>query len=289
LKNKLKLKDTMFLLKLIQVRSLNSGKKRGILELRRIAEKYKSERFVIDGIDEEARKNNQLVVEAIETAGRKLDSRFNEVFGINMGGSRIKGFNTKESDIDLVVVRPDTATDTGFVYDTIEEELSSRGITNKIDVLMGMWAQYDIETDPENFIYRVDHHGNELITLFGYSPYHNANLDLTRLAALEIIQQYTQVDYDWEGVARNFADTYLGERNHVVEKFAARYGISTKETARIFPQSLLDERHRKLGLENPKKLYSELKQWHSKNKRQLRKYQMYKVYNRVLERLKLGF
>ncbi|OGL60164.1 hypothetical protein A2752_02045 [Candidatus Uhrbacteria bacterium RIFCSPHIGHO2_01_FULL_46_23] len=260
-----------------------------IVELKNLAERYKSERFIIDGINPEARENNRLVVEAIQAAGEKLGPRFNEVFGINMGGSRIKGYNTRESDIDLVVVTPDTTEDSGFVYDAIQEELRSRGITNNIDTMMGMWSQYDIETDPEQFVYRVDHHGNELITLFGYTPYRNPNMDLTRLAALEIIQQYTQVDYDWEGVAENFAYTYLGEHGHLVEKFAERYGVPVSEVAKIFPPGLFQQRHKKFGLETPKPMYAELKKWYSENKKDLRKHKMYDVYNGVVKHLKEGF
>lgn len=260
-----------------------------IVELKNLAERYKSERFIIDGIDPEARENNRLVVEAIEAVGKKLDSRFNEVFGINMGGSRIKGYNTKESDIDLVVVTPDSTNDTGFVYDAIREELASRGITNDIDTMMGMWSQYDIETDPEQFVYRVDHHGNELITLFGYTPYRNANMDLTRLSALEVVQQYTQVDYDWEGVARNFAETYLGEHEHLIEKFAERFGVPVSEVGKIFPRALFKERHRKFGLDNPTAMYTELKKWYTTNKKDLRKCKMLDVYNGVVKHLKEGF
>jgi len=243
----------------------------------------------IDGINQEARENNRLVVEAIEAAGKKLTPRSNDVFGINMGGSRIKGYNTKKSDIDLVVVVPDTTEDTEFIYDAIGKELSSRGITNSIDTLMGLWSQYDIETDPEQFVYKVDHHGNELITLFGYTPCRNANMDLTRLAALEIVQQYTRVDYDWEGVAGNFADTYLGEHEHLVEKFAERYGVPVSEVAKIFPRALFQQRHERFGLENPKPMYMELKRWYSSNKKNLKKFKMYDVYNGVLKLLEEGF
>jgi predicted nucleotidyltransferase len=260
-----------------------------ILELRNLAERYKSERFIIDGIDPEARENNRLVVEAVEAAGRKLAPRFNEVFGINMGGSRIKGYNKKKSDIDLVVATPDTTEDSGFVYDAIREELSSRGVTNNIDTMMGMWSKYDIETDPEQFVYRVDHHGNELITLFGYTPYRNPNMDLTLLAALEIVQQYTQVNYDWKGVTDNFAETYLGEYEHLVEKFAERYGVPIAEVAKIFPKALFQQRHKKFGLKAPKPMYAELKKWYSENKKDLRKHKMYDVYNGVIKQLKEGF
>jgi predicted nucleotidyltransferase len=259
-----------------------------IIELKNLAERYKSERFIIDGIDPEARENNRLVVEAIEAAGKKLAPRFNEVFGINMGGSRIKGYNTKESDIDLVVVTPDTTADSGFVYDAIREELASRGVTNNIDTMMGMWSQYDIETDPEQFVYRVDHHGNELITLFGHTPYRNPNMDLTRLATLEIIQQYTLADYDWEGVADNFAETYLGEHEHLVEKFSERYGVPVAEVAKIFTRALFQQSHKKFGLEAPKPMYAELKRWYSDNKKDLRKHKMNDVYNGVLKHLKEG-
>lgn len=259
-----------------------------ITELRNLAERYKVERFIIGGTDREARENNRLVVEAIQAAGKKLAPRSDEVFGIMMGGSRILGYNTKESDIDLVPVAPDTTKDIEFIYEAIEEELSSRKITNNIDTMMDLWAQYNIETDPEDFIYRVDHHNNELIALFGYTPYRNPNMDLARLTALEIVKRYTQVDYDWKPIADNFARTYLGEREHLVEKLAERHGAPVAEVGKIFPPALFQQRYKTFGLEAPETMYAELKKWYSNNRKKLRKHKMYDVYNEVVKRLDQG-
>lgn len=268
--------------------STEQPEKKEIVELKHLAERYTSERFIIDGIDLEARENNRLVIEAIEAAGKKLAPRFNEVFGISMGGSRIKGYNTKESDIDLVVVTPDTTKDSRFVYDAIREELARRGVTNSIDTMMGTWTQYDIETDSEQFIYGVDHHGTELIALFGYTPYRNPNMDLAGLAALEVIKRYTQSDYEWDDIADNFAETYLGGHEHLVKKFSERYGVSIAEVQKIFPKALFQQRYKKFGLEAPKPMYEELIKWYSGNKKNLRKHKMNDVYNGVLKHLREG-
>lgn len=257
-------------------------------ELKDLASRYKTEAFIIDGIDQEARENNRLVVEAIEAVGKKLSSRYNEFFGIHMGGSRIKGYNTKKSDIDLVVVTPKSTSNTRFVYDAVRTELDSRGVDNALDSMMGSWANFAIETDPQEFVYRVDHHADELITLFGYAPYRNANVDLSRLSALEIVRQYTAIDFDWTEVANEFAITYLGERNHLVQKFAERFGVSVTEVEKIFTASLFEQRYRKFGLEHPDKMYSELKRWYTKNRKDLKKYTMYDVYNGVVEHLESG-
>jgi hypothetical protein len=59
-----------------------------IAKLCRLAGRYKSECFIVGGIDEEAQRNNQLVIEAIEAAGQKLNP--NQIFSINMGGVGLK-------------------------------------------------------------------------------------------------------------------------------------------------------------------------------------------------------
>ena len=114
-------------------------------------------------------------------------------------------------------------------------------------------------------------------------------MELARLAALEIIVQYDQADYDWECIAENFAGTYLGEHDHLVGKLAERYGVPIAEVAKNFPRTLFQQRHKRFGLESPNSMHAGLKRWFLKNKKDLSKYRMYAVYGGVVEQLKEAF
>lgn len=254
--------------------------------LRALAQAYRTQEFIISGVDEAAQSNNLLVVDAIQATGSRLRTRSNDVFGIHIGGSRIKGYNTVDSDIDLVIVTPDTTPQTGFVYDALRQELASRGVQNKIDSGIELWANHDVKTDPEEFVYTVDHQGQELIALFGNTLHYNPNLLLARLTALEIINQYTVYNYDWGAAADNYATTYLGERPHLVPKLAERYGVPKDDVGRIFTPALFHERYQTFGLKDPKIMLAELRDWRKANSKQLGKYKMNQVYRDVMELIK---
>lgn len=254
--------------------------------LRALAQAFRTQEFIIGGVDEAAQANNLLVVEALRATGDKLKGRANDVFGIHIGGSRIKGYNTVDSDIDLVVVTPDDAPASEFVYDALHQELQKRGVNNGIDSMMGMWANYDVKTDPDEFIYTVDHQGQELIALFGNTLVYNPNLLLARLTALEVINQYTYYDYNWSVSSQNYAATYLGERPHLVPKLAERYEIPRDDVGKIFTPALFHKRYEKFGLIDPKTMLGELREWRKANGRQLGNYKMNRVYKEVMEQLR---
>lgn len=268
---------------------IEQPERKPIGELGRLAERYKSERFIIDGVNPEARENNRLAVEAMQAAGEKLKSRSNEFFGIILGGSRILGCNRSDSDIDTITIGPDTTVDATFVDEPIKEELAARGIHNQIDSGMEFWTQPVVPTDPDKFIYWVEFRGEQLATLLGYAPYRNPNLDLTVLGALEVIQKYKQVKYDWGKVADEFARLYLGERKRVVGKLAQGFDISKEEVGRIFTKDLFKERRKRCVVEDPERIYRRLKKWHDENRQHLNEFKMFDVYNGVFERLREGF
>lgn len=259
------------------------------LTLQRLVELYEKERFVLSGIDSEAQENNRLVIEAIKNTGERLNKSSNDIFAIQMGGSRIKGYNTKDSDIDLVLVTPDTTRDSNFVFEILKEELEKEGLTNHLDLAMSMWAQYEVKTDPNEFIYTVDHYRNELITLFGYAPYQNPNLLLARLAALEVVMRYSKVGYDWDSPSLNFAETYLGDRSHLIPKLAERMGVEIRQVAGVLSKELFTKRHAQFGIDHPDDMYQELTSWYKQNKKHLKPFVMKDVYEQVKEMLDNGF
>ena len=63
-------------------------------KLEELASIYKSESFVLSGIDNEAKNNNKQVIKAIAAVKEKLRDRVNDIFAVQMGGSRIRAENT---------------------------------------------------------------------------------------------------------------------------------------------------------------------------------------------------
>jgi len=204
-----------------------SGESREQYEMRiilqELAGRLLRERFVIDGVNQEARENNKLVVEAIAAAGESLPELQNRIFAINMAGSRIKGYNTAESDIDL-----------SSLNDRVVSELAKRGISDNVDEGMAMWSEYDIVTDVDGFIEQVDKNGDDCVALFGYIPYKNPNLNLTRMAILEIMMDFQGDLSHWSAVSAVFNDEYIGHSDYITGKLAKRYGMPIEEVEKVF-------------------------------------------------------
>lgn len=259
------------------------------LDLNLLAKDFRERLFITKGIDKESEHNNQLVMEAMQNAGRRLEEHANEIFAIQLGGSRIKGYNTAKSDIDIALVTPTSTKNPTPIYEILIEELEKKGVKNSLDAAISMWATFPIQTDPEEFLYAVDHFPHELISLFGCSVYENPNLALTKLTALEIVHRYPEGTYDWEGSAIRFAETYLGDRHHTVSKIATRLKLPRYEVEQVFTPKLFADRRKKFGIENYQSLYQELRQWYKQNKRQLHPFTMRGVYEEVKEMLDAGF
>lgn len=249
-----------------------------------LAKSYRSKGFIVGGIDSEAQKNNRLVIKALGEVLKESKHNNNDIFAIHMGGSRVKGYNTKDSDIDIILATPDTIHNDHFIHQTIQEELEKKGIKNRLDWMIGQWAGYNIKTDPNNFISTVDQYTEELISLFGYTIYHNPNLFLSKLAFLEVIKKDTY-GILWDTISGKYADTYLNEREHITEKIAERLELSTKEVAKLFTKDLFKERYKKFGLSNPLDMHKKLEQWYKNNKKDLGSYVMRDVYEEVKELL----
>ena len=217
-----------------------SGESREQYEMRiilqELAGRLLRERFVIDGVNQEARENNKLVVEAIAAAGESLPELQNRIFAINMAGSRIKGYNTAKSDIDLFFVKTDQTTeeDVSSLNDRVVSELAKRGISDNVDEGMAMWSEYDIVTDVDGFIEQVDKNGDDCVALFGYIPYKNPNLNLTRMAILEIMMDFQGDLSHWSAVSAVFNDEYIGHSDYITGKLAKRYGMPIEEVEKVF-------------------------------------------------------
>lgn len=252
-----------------------------------LAHDYTSRDLILTGVDEAAHANNRLVLDALQSAWERLADKPNDVFAISLDGSRIKGYHTAESDIDIVVVKPDDSTADTSVHDILNQELRARGLKNLPDKLMEITgkAEYDIPADPENFIYTVDHHPTELITLFGNGLVSNPNFQLARLAALEIIDRYTGIPYPWHRLAERYAYVYLGHPEYLTGRLAEVYGLPLSEVRRIITPGVLRERYGKFGLKDPKTLLREHRAWYGKNRHRLNGYRMYEVYRVVMREL----
>ncbi len=98
-----------------------------------LAKSYRSKGFIVGGIDSEAQKNNRLVIKALGEVLKESKHNNNDIFAIHMGGSRVKGYNTKDSDIDIILATPDTIHNDHFIHQTIQEELEKKGIKNRLD------------------------------------------------------------------------------------------------------------------------------------------------------------
>lgn len=258
--------------------------------LRFLAERYRTLPFLLDGVDEDAKQSNARVIDAIQSAGRTIAKESDNLFGIHLKGSRIKGYHTRDSDVDIVLATPSLPEEEQLRYwGLVRGEIASRSASSGVDPLPAVWQQEDIPTNAEEFMYWVDHHGDELVTLFGYTPYETPNLNLAKLSALEIIRTYKQPEYDWEAIQVEYAKDYVGDRSHIIGKLSERYGIDTSEVSQLFTPSLFDERNKQFGLPPVDQLYEQLKNWYGRFKGGASKHRMFSTYRGVRERLKAGY
>lgn len=219
----------------------------------------------------------------------------NDIFGIILSGSRVKGYNKKGSDIDIALIQPQDAWSSpetnNQIFRVINETLKKRGLP-EIDTGVGMWTEFPIPTDPKKFLYFIDHKHNELITLFGYMPYQNPNVRIAQLAVVELIGMMHGGKEVWERLQDAYSWTHLGvghEQDRIIVKLASRLRLKSREVEAILTQSLFEERKKKFSIQDRETLEQSLKGWYVKNKGKLKTYRMVQVYEEVKKLIAQGF
>lgn len=258
----------------------------GIQKLKNLAQLYRNQAFISTGINEEATKANTRVVESIKEAGASLEGRQNDFFGILLTGSRANGYAKENSDVDIIVVTPDTTPSPAvFVYDKIDETLAINGLPARTEATVGAEASFQIPTNSQEFVYQIDHHPEVVASLFGNTVYANPNLNLARLSALEVVAKY-EGRYDWRAVQAAYNLNFLGDRKHITRKLSERYGLHPNEVGGVLTQELFNERYKKFGLKEPIGLLKDLRAWRKLYAANLKGYTMNEVYKGVINELK---
>lgn len=251
--------------------------------LDRLGRAYLERPIILEGVDRDAKESNKVVLEAIKAASVSFGERSDDLFGIHLAGSRVKGYHTASSDVDLVLVAPPC--DVGglqFVAEAIESELEKRDLQIGIDTMVGAITNPTVEIDPREFIYTVDNGPEDVAALFGFTVYENPNLLLARLAALEIVN--ASPAYEWDVVTQRFNWGYLGQRKPTVYKLSERFEVPVSKTQSIFTRHLFQQRYKSFGLRRPKGMLQELRRWY-RSSSGLEKYCMHDVYAEVMEEL----
>lgn len=258
----------------------------GIQKVKNLAQLYRNQAFISTGVDEEATKVNTAVIESIKEAGVSLEGRQNDFFGILLTGSRANGYAKRDSDVDIVVVAPDTTPSPAvFVYEKIDETLANNGLLARTEATVGAEANFQIPTNPEEFVYQIDHHPEIVASLFGNTVYANPNLNLARLSALEVVAKY-EGRYDWRSVQAAYNLNFLGNGKHITRKLSERYGLDQNEVRGVLTQELFNERYKKFGLKDPVSLLKDLRAWRKLYAANLKGYKMNEVYKGVMNELK---
>ncbi len=248
--------------------------------LRGLAEKYRMQDFVLDGLDDAAAQQNRQWMDVLHRAGRVIDETYpNSVYGLFVKGSRIKGYHSRESDIDVIIVSPTHLDgDHGKIWEVLKSFCKSEKVDVNMDGMAGIW---DDTIEIEDLIYQVDQHPRVFNSLFGYQAYGNHNLLLARLAALEVAQAYNG-RYEWNVVRKNYNQDYLGAPDNDIPKIAKRMGIDPREVGKILTQGVYSERFKRFTLPAVDVLRERLwSEYRALDERELQQYEMFDVFKRV--------
>lgn len=253
--------------------------------LQDLSKKYQTKAQILDGINEHARINNQQVISVLKQTGEIFDQDPNNIFGIYLGGSRIQGYHTEASDVDLIIVRTDThQLQTSHYHDTIRAAMSKTGLTNSPCGGIEISVHTKVPTNAENFISKIDDAPERWSdTFFGFTVYENPNLTLGRLAYLEIIRRNTSLN--WELSQTFYANTYLGEYPLITQKIADRLQEPKEKVRSQLPESLFKARYRKFGLGEISTHYQKTLRWYKRNIKKLNRFIMKDVYEEVKTKL----
>jgi predicted nucleotidyltransferase len=258
--------------------------------LEELAGRYRTQQFVLEGITPQAHSQNLEWLKTIQKAGEALNQIYhNQVYGILVKGSRIKGYHGIESDIDVVIVSPEHAGSQRKFWDVISGVCETEGVSIKFDTLVGLWDNSLLYADADRFISVVDNDPGFLNCLLGHQAYANPNLLMARLAALEVVCAYNG-RYDWKRVQKRYNEDYLMTPENDFPKIAKRFGINPRDVGKIITREVYQERCRKFTLPSPKLLQDTLqKEYSALDKKELQKYEMYGILESVKKKIKEGY
>jgi len=252
----------------------------------KLKKKLLSQAQILDGINEQAKEQNHKIISMLKYAGDIINKKYpNDAFGLLLKGSRIKGYHTAESDVDLIVVSPEECDNRENIYDILVETKKKKGLERI--VLCGGPQMWDSMINLDEFLYQCDHDPLFLNSMLGYELSSNPNLLMARLIALKVVKEYDG-RFSWNFVRERYNDDYLGERGHMNPKVAKRFNIPLQEVNRVLNPSIWEERHSKFTLPNWEDLLSRYEIEFKKLKRK-GEFVMYDTYKKVTQDLELGF
>lgn len=255
-------------------------------KVQRFARQCLSRKFLLGGIGRGATKQNGELMKALKKAGDVINEEMpNQIYGAVLRGSRIKGYHTTESDVDIDFIRPSHTTDEEYqaAWDILVEVVKRHNMRVSVENYCGM---PDENIDIESFSHQVDDDLHNL-TIFGNAVWGNPNLLLVQMAALEIVVVgYAGNFQDWEYVRDVYNGEYLGNRDHDVLKIAQRLGVSSGIALEVLNEELYRVRYSAFTLPPPEELYPKVRRQCARMGREgLAAYDMYGVYQEVLAEL----
>jgi hypothetical protein len=248
--------------------------------------KYLTQEVVLDGMDDRAREQNLRLFEALKRAGERIDQELpNNVYGLFVKGSRIKGYHSLENDLDLIVVSPADVS-RGNIYDILHSSMQESGLSVPFDGGAELW-EHQIEKD--EFLYQVDNEIGFVNCMFGHQAYANPNLLLARLAALDVIKAW-KGRFDWDFVRKNYNDDYLGTPSNDIPKIARRLGVGNTDVKRVLTRDVYRQRFQEFSMPEPEKIRRSLMvEYRTTGRKVLEQYDMFEVLQDVRRELKEGF
>jgi hypothetical protein len=257
-----------------------------IKEVYGLRKRLLSQPHVLDGIDEKAKAQNIKLIDSLRYAGKVINEKHpNDVFGILLKGSRIKGYHHVESDADLILVSPLNAINDKNITDIITEAQKKYGVG---EVNFNSCAQmWDTPIELDDFLYHCDHQDMLFNSMIGYEISSNPNLLIARLTVLTVISQWGG-RFDWMSVKDTYNVNYLGEKDYDNQKIAERFNTPINKVNKIMNQSVWEERYEKFTLPRYEKLLQKYGEEFKKITGK-KKYVMSEVHRKVMDDLKAGF
>ncbi|OGY85511.1 MAG: hypothetical protein A2233_02705 [Candidatus Kerfeldbacteria bacterium RIFOXYA2_FULL_38_24] len=253
--------------------------------LRKLATEYLKKPYIISGATPPAVLENRKVDEVLCSLAETFAPHKDHVFGIFVTGSRVLGYNKLGSDLDIDYVTHGIANVRPF-NESVIQALQQQELDVAVENAATIDDHLHIPEDPQEFVSLLDKEPELFAYLFGYFPYQNENLWLTRLSALAVWQNLDAEH--WQDCLENAVNIYAESWSPVITKMAEpdRFGLPAERLKKIFPKELFKARAKKFGLpQNPAGAYKKLLKWYQAHEAELQDAVMLPVYQGVLKEL----
>ena len=219
--------------------------------LEQIRDSVLTERAAITGVVPGVREQNEQIIHELQAAVQ-LETP-GSILGCQIIGSRAHGSATLKSDLDAVVITPDTERWRVLrLTRHLKGALLPLGV-KKVDALVaadlrGVMA--GIPSSPVRFAHEIGFNPRCSIGFYEHGVYDTPTLRLGALAASEVIQGmfYDDPQGTWGRVREAHAKTYLGSHDRFCYKVADAMNIKSPDVAKVVTSEVWRERIDRFGL-----------------------------------------